>query len=137
MNTLEKHASYIYRHDGISYLLGTVAESKGVVSLRAGNDSFDNLDLKDIRVLSQLCMSESSKLSDFNSVMFGVEEMTITNTLTFLCDLGFAEEEFNEFKATSKGREIISELAIEVMKFDKFKYKQGLEEILQMEKLVI
>lgn len=134
MNLEKMLANYISRHDGGYYFTGTVMESKGVVSLRTGNGDFDELDIRQIRLLSELCTLDESRAIDFIAQVFDEAQVVVVEDIGILCHFGFAEEECSGYKASLKGRKIIVELGKEVMKFDKFKYKQNLEEIESLEK---
>lgn len=129
MDIKKEHASYVSRHDGTFCLTGTVMESKGIVALRPGNDSFDELNLAQILLLSNLCIYERPRDAKSISRILDADETLTDERLTTLCELGFAEETDAGYNATQKGRDIISELAIEVIRFDRLKYKQGLQEI--------
>ena len=133
---LKKLADYLYRHDGSFCLTGTVINTKGDVALREGNDNLDELDLQEIRLLSALCSFKKPYTLTSIANIFEEEDDYVGRILEKLTHLGFAEEDGFDYQATSQGKNIIVELALEVMKFDKFKYKQGIQEIESLEKIV-
>ena len=134
MNLEKTLAYYICRHDGRFCFTGTVIESKGYVALSTGIGDFDELDLRQIRLLSELCTLDEYRTLDFIAQIFNEEQVVVAEDLDILCQFGFAEEEYSGYKASLKGRKIIFELVKEVMKFDKLKYKQNLGEIENLEK---
>ena len=134
MDSKKELASYVYRHDGRFSLFGTVTDSKGTVALRAGNDDLEELDLIDIRLLADLCTRDEARSPSSISYITGEDQDIVGHALTLLSQLGFADEDDTGYWATNRGRDIITELALEVIKFDKFKYEQGLQEIENLER---
>ena len=122
-------ASYVLRHDGSYCFTGTLLESIGTVALRSGIGDLDEIGLDQVRVLSYLC--EYDDYRGIASVVraFDDNENLVESTLQLLIQLGFVVKRYSEFKATDKGRSVIYEVAIEVIKFDRFKYQQSLQEV--------
>ena len=134
MDIKKNLASYVYRHDGRYCLTSSLIDTKGDVALRNGNGDLDELNLLEIRLLADLCSRDDPRSSSSIASIIEEEQVTVENTVKLLIQLGFAEVHCSGYQATTRGRKIIAELALEVMKLDKFKYTQGLDEIESLEK---
>lgn len=129
MSLKKELASYVYRHDGTFGMSGTLMEVKGTVALRAGNDHLDHLDLKDILVMAYLCSVDSPSSLESIAYVTRKDESTLEGILDLLLEFGLVEENGNEYKSTPKANQLIIEVAKELIEFDEFKYKQGIQEI--------
>ena len=136
MKNKKELASYVYRHDGAFCLSGTLMEVKGTVALRAGNNSLDELDLKEILILAYLCSTESPSCFTSIACVTNNDESSLKNTLNILLGLGFAENDGYGYKATLRAEKILFEVAKELIEFDMFKYKQGIQEIEFLQKML-
>lgn len=136
MNLDKRLAGYVRRHTGQYCFYGTLMDTKGGVDLHLGNSGLDELDLKDIIVLSQLCVNEKPYSVESIAYILSYEPNFVSVSLSLLVSLGFADEENSEFWASDRAVSMISALAIETMKFDRLKYEQNLKEIETIDKML-